>query len=1231
MDIIMAVEDTTYALIIEARDKASKVFMDVVAQAKIMQAALDNVGSGVKTRFDSMSGAASSWGDKMKTVLRATGDESDVAAKRVGGNMDFLHSKFALAGVGLTSLGGPVLATAAGGLLGLGGAAVGAGAGLGIFAMAAKPFYTSMSTASQALQQYQQAQSAGNTKAAVAALKQYQMAISQMTPAQIQATQSLNNFQNTYQNWYQSMNKPLGNLFTNVFNTLANILPKLTPVVLTVTQALQNLLGVFASWSQGSGLQSFITMIQQVSATVIPQVGSIILNLVTTIGHLFTAVMPLIHAVMDALVAGSKVLAGLNFGKLLAPLITEFTKDAPLISQLLTAIISLIFNLLKALAPVGQALAGIFAPLIRALIPIIGILGQVLAKISPVVAELAQMLVGILGKALAGLVPVLHPLVQLIGLLANALGKALMGSLSVIGPLLIGLLKPLAALLTGFVTALAPSTGAIVGLVNALTPLTFLFIPIAKALGQLSPLFAMLGRVLGTALIPIMTIVGDVISIMSRVIESNLLPTIMNLVSFLIANLMPVFTGLIPILNLVATVLGTLLVDAIHVLTPIVKVLATILAAVIPILQQIITTALLPFLKQLLGAIQILLPPLTSLLTTIGTALLGVIKAILPVLGILVGALIQILVAILPILPALVELLAALLPLLTPIIKLTGLILELVATALVYLVRYILDILTPVLKGIIDVLLYVFTHWQSIWNSVKQIASDVWTWLKNNWQLLLQLFLTIFTGGMGELIYLVVTHWNTIESFLKRIWGDIESFFTSAWSTFTSTATHLWDNVVHGITGAWSALTGAASSVWDGISSIFIGGANAVIDIINDFINGVNKLTGIIGIPAIPDISHVGGKKSGSGGSGVPAGFVVPMASGGMITAGPTYLVGEGDSAYPEAVIPTDPKYRTRAMELLNWTQKSLGGAGASAIPAMLMDVHQSSFKKGGLFGGILHSLTHNSVTNFVGGAIRSVSAMAAEAALKPLELVGEGMAKSLPSPFGKIADHLITTIFNDLIKMIAGNAGKGGVKPPSSMVPTGGQLALIAQALGLAGAATSAANEAAVNIIVSHESGWNANAINLTDSNAAAGDPSRGLMQTIMSTFMSYALPGYNTNIYDPLSNLIAGIRYAISRYGSLTNVPGVAAISRGGAYVGYDSGGMLMPGLTMAYNGTGRPERVISPQGAGGVGVTVNYNPTINVPPGTSNEMLQSMQRLIDNSYEDLVSKLVARAMPA
>ncbi|BDT85717.1 DUF4226 domain-containing protein [Nocardia cyriacigeorgica] len=92
----------------------------------------------------------------------------------------------------------------------------------------------------------------------------------------------------------------------------------------------------------------------------------------------------------------------------------------------------------------------------------------------------------------------------------------------------------------------------------------------------------------------------------------------------------------------------------------------------------------------------------------------------------------------------------------------------------------------------------------------------------------------------------------------------------------------------------------------------------------------------------------------------------------------------------------------------------------------------------------------------------------------------------------------------------------------------------------------------AAIAIIAQYESTNNPRAINLTDSNAAKGTPSKGLMQTIDGTFRRYALPGYN-DIWNPVHNIIASVRYSLDRYGSLGNVPGVKAVRAGGRYVGY------------------------------------------------------------------------------
>ncbi|MEU3688591.1 LysM peptidoglycan-binding domain-containing protein [Streptomyces narbonensis] len=74
----------------------------------------------------------------------------------------------------------------------------------------------------------------------------------------------------------------------------------------------------------------------------------------------------------------------------------------------------------------------------------------------------------------------------------------------------------------------------------------------------------------------------------------------------------------------------------------------------------------------------------------------------------------------------------------------------------------------------------------------------------------------------------------------------------------------------------------------------------------------------------------------------------------------------------------------------------------------------------------------------------------------------------------------------------------------------------------------------------VMRESSGNPQAINNWDSNAAAGTPSKGLLQVIQPTFDAYHVPGTSTDLFDPVANITAACNYAADRYGSIDNVNG-------------------------------------------------------------------------------------------
>jgi tape measure domain-containing protein len=85
-------------------------------------------------------------------------------------------------------------------------------------------------------------------------------------------------------------------------------------------------------------------------------------------------------------------------------------------------------------------------------------------------------------------------------------------------------------------------------------------------------------------------------------------------------------------------------------------------------------------------------------------------------------------------------------------------------------------------------------------------------------------------------------------------------------------------------------------------------------------------------------------------------------------------------------------------------------------------------------------------------------------------------------------------------------------------------------------------------------ESGGNPKAVNNWDINAKLGHPSKGLFQTIDSTFSAYSLKGHK-NIWNPVDNAAAAIRYMIARYGSVANV----LRPRAKKWYGYAHGGIV------------------------------------------------------------------------
>jgi len=134
------------------------------------------------------------------------------------------------------------------------------------------------------------------------------------------------------------------------------------------------------------------------------------------------------------------------------------------------------------------------------------------------------------------------------------------------------------------------------------------------------------------------------------------------------------------------------------------------------------------------------------------------------------------------------------------------------------------------------------------------------------------------------------------------------------------------------------------------------------------------------------------------------------------------------------------------------------------------------------------------------------------------------------------------------------GGPPSGGPSPPRDESPTGldGWIQEAVAVLRAHGYRPDQLDPEAIATIIRHESSGDPDAVNNWDANAARGTPSIGLMQTIAPTFDRWHLPGHG-EIRDPVDNIIAGVRYAVDRYGSVSRVPGVVSLAAGEPYRGY------------------------------------------------------------------------------
>lgn len=382
------------------------------------------------------------------------------------------------------------------------------------------------------------------------------------------------------------------------------------------------------------------------------------------------------------------------------------------------------------------------------------------------------------------------------------------------------------------------------------------------------------------------------------------------------------------------------------------------------------------------------------------------------------------------------------------------------------------------------------------------------------------------TGFFGGLRDRMVDVYNSIRN---RVFNPIKNFFVS---TIPGWARTLRDKVK----GFFGEMRDGIGHIWDGIKSKVKAPINWVIR--NIWNNGIRslwgKITGWIGIK-----NSLGKIKELASGGTVGRGFGQRATPG--VFNRPTAIVGEGNPNYPEFVIPTDPKYKSRAQAL--WQAAGVHFMEDGGVLGWLGD--KAKDVGGAIVGGV------KGIADFMTDPVGKAKKIL-------LGALG-GMGKLGNSPWVKMITKLprmavdalidqVKDLGGDLLGAIGLGKGNGGSGVARWRQVVQAALRQVGQPAAYTDLTLRRMNQ---------ESGGNPNAVNKWDSNWQRGTPSVGLMQVIGPTFRAYAGRYRNTGPFlygvsvNPLANIYSSMKYALSRYGSLPR-----AYNRAGGYRNGTSG---------------------------------------------------------------------------
>lgn len=417
-----------------------------------------------------------------------------------------------------------------------------------------------------------------------------------------------------------------------------------------------------------------------------------------------------------------------------------------------------------------------------------------------------------------------------------------------------------------------------------------------------------------------------------------------------------------------------------------------------------------------------------------------------------------------------------------------------------------------IIQGLITFVTGVFTgDWGKAWKGVEDIVLGFKQYISSLFQLIFGTITAIFSPIVQWFSKKfqaardgVTNAFSNIGSWFGQKREDIKSNMKSIAQWFKN----IFNSAYNGITSIFDKIGGYFNTVAGWIKSPVLGAVKAIANAVNWVYRKLGGDGDLINVSGLDNYAR------GTNGVARDSFGVVNDQSGNTYRELVQYPNGQ-------TVI---PKGRNVVLPMPKGTKVMPAGQTAALMGITGVKKYKSGI--GNFFGNTVDKITD--IASNIFSYIKDPKKLLQAAIDKFTDLTGA------LEPGITLAKTAVNSLFETAVSKIKGffdSFGAVAYKPSAGVEQWRG---LAKQALLL----TNQFSESNLNALLTqmmHESGGNPNAINNWDINAIRGIPSKGLMQVIDPTFRANAMAGFNTNIYDPLSNMIAAINYTVRRYGSL------------------------------------------------------------------------------------------------